>query len=118
MKIKNINIRIFQEIGTNIAVSLKDGDKIYQKINTVFEKNIQVNLDFINIKIITSAFLNAAIGQLYNKYNSDKLKNSLKLINMTPEDKELLKRVVDRAQEYYKDKDSINKIIEKSINND
>ena len=53
---------------------------------------------------ITSAFLNTAIGQLYGKYSEEQIKAGLLPPgDMDKDDLLLLKRVVERAKEYFKD---------------
>lgn len=102
---KEIKINIFEQIGSNAAVSSEDGEMLYGRImKGLAEKEVIIILDFTNIELITSTFLNAAIGQLYNKYDSPFLRERLKVENMAGEDLELLKKVVERAKEYFKDK--------------
>lgn len=86
------------------AVSTDDGDVVYKKIYEAFTKNENIELDFEGITIMTTAFLNAAIGQLYSIYKSEQLNEKLKLINVAEEDKILFKKVIDRAKEYFANK--------------
>jgi hypothetical protein len=86
------------------AVSSDDGDNLFVEINKLIKSGLVVELDFAGISIITTAFLNSAIGQLYSEYNSEQLNHSLKLINVSEEDKILFKKVVERAKEYFANK--------------
>ncbi|MCD4803205.1 MAG: STAS-like domain-containing protein [Anaerolineales bacterium] len=65
--------------------------------------------------MLTSAFLNTAIGQLYRDFTEEKIKSSLSVKHMLPEDKALLKRVTTTAKLYYNDpermQNSINEIL-------
>ena len=83
------------------AVSADDGQVIFDKIKDALHNNKLVELDFDGIEILTTAFLNAAIGQLYSKYTSDKLNQLLKLKNVSQEDLTLFQKVIRRAKEYY-----------------
>lgn len=113
---KEIRISIYELIASSAAVSSEDGERLYQRIaKGLKEDGIRIILDFINIELITSTFLNAAIGQLYGKYDSPFLKKRLKVENMAPEDLELLKKVVDRAKEYFKDKRGIESSIKEAL---
>ena len=94
-------IRIFEEVGGDTAISVDSGDKIYHKIDQAIENGHQVTLDFQNIKLIITAFLNAAIGQLYSKYTSEQLKNNLEIQNIKPEDVRIFNKVIERAKEYF-----------------
>ncbi|MEK7275520.1 MAG: STAS-like domain-containing protein [Candidatus Desantisbacteria bacterium] len=99
-----VKISIFEQIGSNAAVSSEDGEVLYERIvKGLAEKDVIIILDFTNIEIITPTFLNAAIGQLYNKYDSPFLRERLKVNNLAKEDLELLKKVVERAKEYFKE---------------
>lgn len=102
---KELNIDIFEQIGSNAAVSSADGDALYKLITQALDEKIKVCLNFSNIELITSTFLNAAIGQLYSKFDSPFLKLHLTVTNLEPEDMVLLKKVVVRAKEYFIDKE-------------
>jgi len=97
-------IRIFDEINGDSAISVEDGDNVYKKIDNALSKNLIVEIDFQNIKLIITAFLNAAIGQLYSKYKSEQLNEKIHLKNISPEDVYLFKKVIERAKDYFADK--------------
>ena len=82
------------------------------------ENDLKMVLDFNNIELITSTFLNAAIGQLYDKYDSPFLNSHLKIKNMSKEDLGLLKKVVERAKEYFRDKKRMDEIIREALDDD
>jgi hypothetical protein len=71
-----------------------------------------VLLDFQNIEVLTAAFLNTSIGQLYSKYSSEVIKSNLSVENMFPEDVILLKKVVETAKLFYRDPGSLKKSID------
>ena len=102
------NLIIKNVINSSIAVATDAGDKIFNELIFAFEKGKKVKLDFEGISIISTAFLNAAIGQLYSqgKYTSDFLNTSLKLVNIQPEDEPLFVMVVTRAKEYFANKNN------------
>ena len=53
--------------------------------------------------MLTSAFLNTAIGQLYRDFQEDSIRSSLSVEHLSSEDKALLKRVTSTAKLYYND---------------
>jgi len=112
---KEIKIIIFVQISSSAAVSTDDGGLLFERIVKVLENDARVILDFHNIELITSTFLNAAIGQLYSKYDSPLLRKHLKVKNLANEDLNLLKKVVDRAKDYFKDKERMEKNISKVL---
>ena len=112
---KPFRINVFEIIGGNAAVSSDDGDIIFQRVDKVFKGETPVILDFINIEIIVSTFLNAAIGQLYGSYDTEFIRTHLKVENMSNDDLGILKKVVDRAKEYFQNKHNFESTIDRSI---
>jgi hypothetical protein len=91
-------------INSDVAVSTDDGDLVFAEIDKALTLDQAVELDFSGIQILITAFLNAAIGQLYSKYESQQLNAMLKLTHVANEDKILFKKVVERAKEYFANK--------------
>lgn len=98
-----LEISVFETIGSQLCVASSDGQKIFERLNSAFEQDREVQLSFSNVTMLTSAFLNAAIGQLYGKFDEKKIKKLLNAENIDDDDKVLLKRVVDTAKLYFKD---------------
>jgi hypothetical protein len=113
---QNNELVIFDLIKSNAAVATDDGDKLFKIIAEYFEKNETVTLDFIKLKSLTSTFLNAAIGQLYSKYDSPFIQAHLKVNNLSPEDTYTMKKVVERAKQYFINKQSIEKPVKDVMN--
>ncbi|HEW78870.1 MAG TPA: DUF4325 domain-containing protein [Phycisphaerales bacterium] len=116
MERKTINI--FDVVGGKAAVSTEDGDRLFETISAFLGKDFEVVLDFVNIETLTSTFLNAAIGQLYNKYDSPFLRKHLSTSNLQPEDKELMVKIIERAKEYFKDKENLEKDIREAFDDE
>lgn len=110
------NIKINELIGGNFAVTTDDGNLIFNLIDKNLEEHTKTKLDFSDIIVLTTAFLNAAIGQLYSKYKSEEITPYLKLTNVAHEDKILFKKVTERAREYFANKESFEKNINDAIN--
>ena len=81
MNNKKIFISVYECIGEDSAISTEEDNSLYQRIEKALDKDIFVQASFKNIQLITTAFLNAAIGQLYKKYTSDQLNKKLKIID-------------------------------------
>lgn len=94
-------LKVAKEIENSLAVSSDDGDELFQKIDSMLKSGQIVEIDFSGIEVMTSAFLNAAIGQLYSSYTSVQLNKQLKLKNVNKEDIFLIKKVIERAKEYF-----------------
>lgn len=100
------NLIIKDIIESDIAVATEAGDKVFKEIVFHLNKKNKIVVDFIDISIVTTAFLNAAIGQLYSneEFYSEFLNDYLKLINVQEEDQPLFAMVIKRAKEYFKDR--------------
>ncbi|MEI6820835.1 MAG: STAS-like domain-containing protein [Bacteroidota bacterium] len=111
-------IRVFDEVGGEAAISVSDGDALFKKIDKALMQEVVVVLDFQNINFIITAFLNAAIGQLYSKYTSEQLESKLKLENVKSEDVSLFKLVIERAKEYFANKEDFDNSVNEVLSND
>jgi hypothetical protein len=112
---KEHKINIYEQVGGENAVSVDDGEKVFKLIKKAIDENLKIILDFNNIKLLSTLFLNAAVGQLYGNYDEIKVKEFLSLNNLSQLHLETLKRVVDRAKEYFKDKQKFDEIAKNSL---
>ena len=96
-------IRVYEVVGNGLCVASEDGQKVHDQIARTLREGKKILLSFLNVEMLTSAFLNAAIGQLYGEFPEAQIKAYLSVADMEPDDLELLKRVVDTAKDYFKD---------------
>lgn len=101
---ETITLRIADIAGGGSCVASEDGDKVYDAIVAAIRAEKRIHLSFAGVQDLTSAFLNAAVGQLYKgDLPDDIIRSSLAPpIDASPEDLILLKRVVERAKEFFK----------------
>lgn len=102
---QSLTLSIYEIVGSSLCVASDDGQKVHDRIAVALREGRQVALSFRNVSSLTSAFLNAAIGQLYGEFTEDRVRSLLKVQDMPSEDLALLKRVVDMAKEYFKNPD-------------
>lgn len=100
---KNLDLAVFEIVGSPLCVASNDGQKVYDRLEAVLKEGRNVVLSFHNITTLTSAFLNAAIGQLYGTFSEEQIRSLLKVKNIQSDDLALLKRVVETAKLYFKD---------------
>ncbi|HKB66122.1 MAG TPA: STAS-like domain-containing protein [Pyrinomonadaceae bacterium] len=100
---RGVELSVYEIVGSPLCVASEDGQKVYDRIAATIREDRSVSLSFRNINSLTSAFLNAAIGQLYGSFGEDEIRSKLRVHDMEPDDRALLKRVVDTAKEYFKD---------------
>lgn len=111
------NLKVKELIDSNIAVATDAGANVYIKLEKQLMKSDIVSLDFEGISILTTAFLNAAVGQLYStdKFSSDFLNAHLKLINVQEDDKPLFSMVIKRAKEYFQNKEAFENTVNEHL---
>lgn len=95
-----INVRVSQLVGP-LCVSMRDGERLYEKIFPHLEKGVPINLSFEHVEVIISAFLNSAIGQLYGKLPYDRVDHLISCSGLESDDQDLLERVIQNAKLYY-----------------
>lgn len=97
-----IIVRVFDIVGGPLGVSAEDGQRVHDKIAPLLREGQKVALSFEQVQTIISAFLNAAIGQLYGEFPEDRIREQLSVSNLDADDVEVLKRVVENAKAYFK----------------
>ncbi len=95
-----MNYSIKENVGIN-GITLQDGQKVYDAIYPELKENREVTLDFAEVRIVASPFLNAAVGQLLRDLTADDLNRYLKFVNLPTVARPILKRVIENAKEYY-----------------
>lgn len=97
-----IEIKVVEVVGHGLCVSSEDGQKLFDQINKNFKERQKVKLYFQDVSNLTSAFLNTAIGQLYGNFSEDFIKENLSVGYIEDDDAVILKRVVNRAKDYFR----------------
>jgi Icc-related predicted phosphoesterase len=110
MEQSQTNINVVNIIGDGYGIAADDGQKVYSCIKKAFEENSKAVLSFLNIEMLTAAFLNTAIGQLYKDYSEETIKENLRVENISDSGKVILKRVIDTAKSFYNDPDTFYKL--------
>ena len=100
---ESVRISVFEVVGSPLCVASNDGQRVFERLAAAVQEGRKVALSFHNVDTLTSAFLNAAIGQLYGKFSEDDIRSFVQVEDMAPDDLVLLKRVVDTAKQYFKD---------------
>lgn len=119
-----VMIRVYEVVGGPLCVASDDGQKLYDRISEAIKREVNVILSFKNIESLTSAFLNAAIGQLYagdfseDGFTEEQIKRQLSVEDMAQEDMALLQRVVETAKAYFKDPERFDQIRRETLAED
>lgn len=104
---KEITVSVVEAIGSSQCLDTADGQRLHDIIATHFEAGRSVKLSFAGVDDIITAFLNAAIGQLYNEFSEDRIKASLRFEETTPLHARAIVRVIERAKQFFKNKAAI-----------
>ena len=113
-----ITLHVFEIVGSPLCVASDDGEKVYERIRKAISQGRSVALSFMNITSLTSAFLNAAIGQLYGEFTQEQIRAKLTVKEMEQDDLALLKRVVETAKAYFKNPELHKKATEELLGGD
>ncbi|RJP58813.1 MAG: DUF4325 domain-containing protein [Deltaproteobacteria bacterium] len=111
----NLEVSIFEIVGSPLCVASGDGQKVYDRLAAALKEGRRVIVSFYNVTTLTSAFLNAAIGQLYGTFSEEQIRTLLKVQDMQADDLALLKRVVDTAKLYFKDPQTFKRVLRETI---
>lgn len=112
----NTTIKLNDYLTLNSGVTPEEGTPVYNSIIEAFKKGDAVTLDFDGVDMLTTAFLNVVIGDLYKDYSSEELKSMLSLVNYSESTAKRIKKVTDNAKLFYKDENSYNKEVEEVLN--
>lgn len=106
------SIRITDVVGSSLCVSIEDGARLHEAIVEAFQRGQPVSLSFEGVGRLTTAFLNAAVGQLYNEYNDEEIRSMLRAPQAASGIQlELLKKVVDNAKRFFAERNRIDAIV-------
>ena len=101
-----------------LCVASSDGQKVFERLEVALKEERNVTLSFRNVTTLTSAFLNAAIGQLYGGFSEEKIRSLLNVRDMEQDDMALLKRVVETAKQYFQDPEKFNRAVRETLGDD
>lgn len=109
-------IKLNDYLTLNSGITPEEGAPIFEAIVKAFKEGGNVTLDFAEVVMLTTAFLNVVIGDLYKDYTSDFIRNHLTLVHYSDSTAVRIKKVTDNAKLFYKDKDAYSKDIEEALN--
>ena len=109
-------IKISDYITLNQDVTPDEGAKIYDMIVACISRGeTPVELDFSDNDIMTTAFLNVAVGSLYKDFTSEELNQYLQLQGLSESHMIRVKQVTNNAKAFYADKEEFDKNVEDAL---
>ena len=107
-------LKIRDLINSGFAVSTENGDLVYNEVKLQIDIAETIIIDFEEIDLVTTSFLNSAIGQLYKDYTAQQLA-VIKTINIRKSQLVLLEKVINTALHCYNDQKSFNNSVKKHL---
>ncbi len=99
---KTVRLSVREIVGRDYAVESEAGQRVFDRIAAALRTGHRVELSFQNVELTIAAFLNVAVGQLLSEFSTDELRDRLAFVDITANDRALLKLVVDNAKEYFR----------------
>ena len=96
-------VSVLEIVGDPICVAQDDGQRVFEVLRDALDDGREVSLSFEGVQSLTTAFLNAAVGQLLRHFEAEFLKIHLKARDLNAEQLELLREVIERAKLYFQD---------------
>ena len=118
-QVKNIPTPVTLKIGDLIAsrncVSASNGEKIYNKLAPLIESSIPVCLSFEGVRIVNTAFLNVAVGQLFGHFAKDRIENLISYNGLSGPDMKFVERVMKNSEIYFSRKSAYDRAWKEEI---
>jgi hypothetical protein len=106
-------IRVNDLIGSRFCISSGRGEKLYEAIRLALLTGKKAYISFDNIADISSAFLDSAIGELYNgEFPKKELMEKITIKGLKRDDMFILSRVTERAEKFFRNPQEIETLFE------
>ena len=101
-EMKETIVHIASVVEGGICVAAPDGHRVHDKIKSEIAQGNRVALSFRGVTRLTTAFLNAAVGQLYGEFSEEHLRRQIApAVEAESWHLKRLKDVVDRAKIFF-----------------
>lgn len=111
-------IKIIEMFDSRLCVSPSAGDRLKDKIESLLKESTSVTLDFEGVRVVTTTFLNHAIGYLVEPHGKDYISNNIKLLNSSHRIDDLYELVLVNAEDHYSNKKSLADCMAEDIDDD
>jgi hypothetical protein len=96
---RNIVIEVSDVVSSSFCIGFRDGNSVFEKIRNQISQGKHVVVSFENVRSLSAAFLESAIGQLYNGEISEaKLEECISWAGVSPTRKLLIERAIAEAK--------------------
>lgn len=109
---------VYQIVGSSLCIEVYDGKKVYDVISKLLTQRKNVILSFMNVRVLTTSFLDTAIGLLYKDFSEEYIRKYLKIAELSTADIDLFKRVVENAKRFYKNPERLEQSVKEIVEED
>lgn len=100
---ERVKLKIQDIVGSSIWADTRKGKLVYDEICKAFSVCQIVDLSFEGREVLITAFLNTAIGQLYNgTFTEEFIQKHLQCVDISEADQEKVTRSIVNAKAYFK----------------
>lgn len=96
-----MTVKVRQLIDGEDAITLEDGQLVYDRVHPELLAGRAVTLDFTGVTVFASPFFNGAIGQLLRDLQPDALNRLLQVVNLDPTGMDVVRQVIANSKRYY-----------------
>jgi len=89
------------DLTSDMAVEFGNGDALYNLIINSLKTHDKVVVDFSNVNVVLSSFLNAAIGNLFHNLNREEFEEKVEIIGLPEFSINSLVRVINSAEKKF-----------------
>jgi hypothetical protein len=115
-------IKVRDFLNTPMAVSTDKAELIFNECKNLIEDGEDLDINFEDVKLVITAFLNIAIGKLYGlNIEDEKIDKKLKFINTTPAIEKMIDKVILNSKRFYSNRvngEKNNNYLNRSIDGD
>lgn len=99
MAIMDVVIEVCDVVRDNFCISFRDGNKIFEEIRDALSQGKHVTISFENVRSLSAAFLESAIGQLYKgEISEEKIKECISWRGLSSTRELLIERAISEAK--------------------
>jgi|BarGraIncu01122A_1022018.scaffolds.fasta_scaffold13982_2 hypothetical protein len=105
-------LRVYDVVAGPRCVDTADGQRVHDKIVPLLRTDTAVVLSFDGITMVITAFLNAAIGQLYGEFPEEKADRLVKIRDLLPVFQTTLDKSREWSKAYFRDPERLKRSIQ------
>lgn len=108
-------LRVFDVVAGPRCVDTADGQRVHDKIAPLLQKDTKVVLSFAGITMVITAFLNAAVGQLYGEFPEEKVDKLVEVRDLLPVFQTTLDKSREWSKAYFRDPEKLKRSIQEVL---